>query len=346
MDKGNPNHQTRDSLIQLHFFCCADDRYHASIPDMLKAYIKLARPDHWFKNIFVVPGILLVWHFRPEFLEYFSYASIAAGFAAVCIIASANYVLNEILDSEKDIFHPEKKNRPIPKGEVTHKAAYVEFALLSIVGLGLAATVSLRFGGAALCLWIMGLVYNVPPLRLKDRAYGDVLSESVNNPLRMAMGWYSTGCNDDPTLSVLLAYWMFGAFLMAAKRFAEYRHIGDPSSASKYRKSFGFYNEERLLESMMFYASLFGMFSGVFIARYRPELVLATPAVCYCLAYYLHLTFRPDSPVQHPERLYREKKLLVLTILSFAACTLLLFLDLPSFDEFFAPWGSTRVHKP
>ncbi len=307
---------------------------------MLKPLIKLARPDHWFKNVFVLPGILLVFYFRPDFREFISYWTIITGFAAVCLIASSNYVLNEILDSEKDLFHPEKKLRPIPSGELSHRAAYIEFAVLSVLGLAAAATVSPKFAAAGLSLWIMGLLYNVPPIRLKDRSYADVLSESVNNPIRMALGWYSTGCTENPTLSVLLAYWMFGSFLMAAKRFAEYRHIGDPGSAMRYRKSFGFYTEERLLESIIFYASLFGMFSGVFIARYRPQLVLATPVVCYCLAYYLHLTFRPNSPVQHPEQLYRERRLLVMVTLSFIACALLLFVDVPGFDTFFSPWGS------
>ena len=308
---------------------------------MLKALIQLARPDHWFKNIFVLPGILLVIYFQPSFKEFLSVWSIVAGLAAACLIASSNYVLNEILDSEKDLFHPEKKNRPIPRGLISRRAAYIEFTVLTLAGLGVAASVSPRFALAALSLWIMGLLYNVPPIRLKDKAYADVLSESLNNPIRMAMGWYSTGCTDDPTLSVLLAYWMFGSFLMAAKRFAEFRHIGDPSSAAKYRNSFEFYNEEKLLESIIFYASLFGMFSGVFIARYRPQLVLATPVVCYCLAYYLHLTFRANSLVQHPELLYKEKKLMALVALSFLACAALLFIDVPGFDAFFSPWQGT-----
>lgn len=307
---------------------------------MLNPYIQLARPDHWFKNIFVVPGILLVIYFKPDFYEFLSLWSVAAGLAAACLIASSNYVLNEILDSEKDLFHPEKRERPIPKGLVSHRAAYIEFAILTASGIGVAATVSPHFALAALSLWIMGLLYNVPPIRLKDKPYADVLSESLNNPIRMAMGWYSTGCMDNPTISVLLAYWMFGSFLMAAKRFAEFRHIGNPGSAAQYRKSFAFYNEEKLLESIIFYASLFGMFSGVFIARYRPQLVLATPAVCYCLAYYLHLTFRKNSLVQHPEKLYREKKLMILVVLSFIACVALLFIDVPGFDAFFAPWHS------
>ena len=63
------------------------------------------------------------------------------------------------------------------------------------------------------------------------------------------------------------------------KRLAEYRHLNDPERAGAYRSSFRYYNQERLLVSILFYAALFGMFSGVFMARYRVELALATPLV-------------------------------------------------------------------
>ena len=39
-------------------------------------------------------------------------------------------------------------------------------------------------------LWVMGCVYNVPPMRTKDRPWLDVLSEAINNPLRLLIGWY------------------------------------------------------------------------------------------------------------------------------------------------------------
>ena len=58
--------------------------------------------------------------------------------------------------------------------------------------------------------------------------YVDVLSESVNNPLRLLLGWFVVTPDVVPPVSLLVAYWMVGAFFMASKRFAEYRSIGDP----------------------------------------------------------------------------------------------------------------------
>ena len=55
-----------------------------------------------------------------------------------------------------------------------------------------------------------------------------------------------------PPLSLLIAYWMVGAFFMAVKRFAEYRRIGDPQISAEYRRSFKYYNEERLMVSIIY----------------------------------------------------------------------------------------------
>jgi 4-hydroxybenzoate polyprenyltransferase len=304
----------------------------------IAAYLSIARPSHWFKNVFMVPGILLVALFDRTYLGWDALPGILLGFVAACLIASSNYVLNEILDAEKDKHHPEKCHRPIPSGEVSIPVAYAEWLLLAIVGVGLAFRVQPLLGVSGLLLWIMGGIYNVPPVRLKDVAYADVLCESVNNPIRLAMGWYATGYHYMPPLSVLMAYWMFGAFLMAMKRLAEYRMIDDPERAARYRRSFAHYNDEKLIESLFFYGAFFGMLSGVFMARYHIELVLATPLVAFAMAYYMHLGFKPNSPVQKPEELWKQKKLMVLVTLAFMSCTVLLLVEIPWLRSAVNPW--------
>lgn len=309
------------------------------------SYIHIARPDHWFKNIFVLPGILLAFYFKPDLVSGETFLMILAGFACACLIASSNYVLNEILDAPTDARHPLKRSRPIPSGQVKVGAAYMLWIILAIAGIGFAFMINIPFGLSGLLLWIMGLLYNVPPVRLKEWSYVDVLSEAVNNPIRLALGWFSTGLVAPPPLSMIIAYWMFGAFLMAVKRLAEFRELADQKVAAGYRRSFGWYNDERLLVSILFYAAFFGMTSGIFIIRYRLELVLATPLVAACLAYYLHIGFRPHSAAQHPENLFSERKLVVLVLFTFLTCAFLLFYDLAPFRHFFAPLIPPPAHE-
>lgn len=311
----------------------------------VRPYIHIARPDHWFKNIFVVPGILLAFYFAPTLLSVETFFRIIAGVICTCLIASSNYVLNEILDAQTDSFHPLKRSRPIPSGQVNIGMAYLLWMVLAVAGIGSAFLINAPFGFSGLLLWIMGLLYNVRPVRLKDWPYADVLSEAINNPIRLALGWFSTGLLAPPPLSIIIAYWMFGAFLMAVKRLAEFRELDDQHLASGYRRSFGWYNAERLLVSIIFYAAFFGMTAGIFIIRYRIELVLATPLVAACMAYYLHIGFRPHSAAQHPENLFSERKLVVLVLLTFLACAFLLFYDLAPFRHLFTPRIPPPAHE-
>jgi decaprenyl-phosphate phosphoribosyltransferase len=303
----------------------------------IEPYLEIARPGHWAKNIFIFPGIVLALFFNPYLLTPFTYIRIFLALVCSCLLASSNYVLNEIVDAKFDKFHPEKAKRAIPSGKVNIKIAYLFWLFLAVIGLLTAFSLGLYFGLSSLSLWIMGICYNVRPLRFKDVPYIDVLSEAINNPIRLVIGWYAVGISALPPLSIVLAYWMFGAFLMGIKRFAEYRHIADPERAGRYRKPFSYYTEEKLLLSILYYAAFFGMMSGVFIARYRLELVLASPLIAYTMAYYLHVGFKPNSPAQHPELLFTQKKLILLVFLAFGACILFLFWDVPLFKEALMP---------
>lgn len=303
----------------------------------LLAYASIARPDHWIKNVFVLPGILLPLAVPALPLAHHLVVRIAVGLLATCLIASSNYVINEILDAPYDRMHPIKKNRPVPSGKVRLGPAYCEWILLNIAGLSTAALVSWKLTLVLLALWIMGCFYNIRPFRTKDVAYLDVLTESVNNPLRMLAGWYMVADHLVPTLSLLMAYWMIGCYFMALKRFSEYREFANPALAASYRASFGYYTERSLLASVMFYASASMLFIGAFTVRYRMELVLAFPFLALAMAIYLKLSFDAHSAIQNPEKLYREKHLMLSVLLCATAMISLLFINLPFLRAWFPP---------
>jgi hypothetical protein len=190
----------------------------------------------------------------------------------------------------------------------------------------------------------MGCIYNIPPVRSKDLPYVDVLSEAVNNPLRLLAGWFIAGTASVAPASLLLSYWMVGCYFMAMKRYAEYRDIGDPRRATAYRRSFGFYTEERLLVSIMFYGSAAMLFLGAFIMRYRLELILSFPFIALVMAMYLLLAFAPNSAVQRPEGLYKEPTLMAAVAICSAIIGVLLIVDIPILPRIFSPTAPT-VHS-
>lgn len=292
-------------------------------------YIRIARPDHWFKNVFMLPGVAVAWFAAPELRSLSSVGDVVLAIVAVCIIASSYYVLNEIRDAPFDAKHPVKRGRPIPSGLVNIRLAYVQCGVLAVVGLLLSACVgplNLLLGAALLG---MGVLYNMPPIRSKDLPYLDVLTESINNPLRLLLGWYATGITLLIPASLILAYWMLGAFFMTVKRLAEYRSIGDSVVAAAYRKSFGHYTEARLMVSTTYYAVAFGLALGIFLVRYRVELIFAVPFLAGFIAWYLHMGLQPDSPAQAPEALYRQKGFMAYTALTLAVMISMLFIDMP-----------------
>jgi decaprenyl-phosphate phosphoribosyltransferase len=264
---------------------------------------------------------------------------------ATCLVASSNYVINEVLDSSSDRFHPIKHTRPVPSGQVSVPLAYVQWIALMLVGVGLGLVVSMSFAITLFVLWIMGCIYNIPPIRSKDVPYIDVLSESINNPLRMLAGWFIASTASIAPASLLLSYWMVGCFFMATKRYAEYREIGDPARAAAYRKSLGFYTLERLMVSIMFYASAAMLFLGAFIMRYRLELILAFPLVAMVMAIYLSLSFKKHSAAQNPEGLYREPVLMAAVIACAVVMSVLMLVNIPVMQTIFSPTAPTILDR-
>jgi decaprenyl-phosphate phosphoribosyltransferase len=298
-------------------------------------YIKIARFDHWFKNIFMFPGVIVAFYAQPDIFSATACLRVFLALVAVGFVASSNYILNELLDAKFDALHPVKKFRPIPSGLVNKRIAVIQWLFFAFIGFICSAFLGTIFLTIALSLWIMGCIYNIPPIRSKDKPYIDVLSESVNNPIRLLLGWYATGIAILPPTSLLLAYWMVGAFFMAIKRLAEFRMINNPATCAAYRQSFAYYTEERLLQSIIYYATAFGLFFGIFLIRYRMELILSIPFISGFMAWYLHLGFLKNSPAQYPERLYKQRGFVIYCLASSGILLVLLFLPMHFLYELF-----------
>jgi len=302
-------------------------------------YLQMARLDHMTKHVFILPGLVLAWVLRQPPLAT-ALQDILVGFASAVLIASANYILNEWLDREFDAFHPDKSKRPAVNVVMSPYAVYSGYALCSIGGLLLALEVGSVFFVTSLLFWLSGVLYNVRPLRSKDKAYLDVLSESLNNPIRLMLGWSMIEHASIAPASLLLAYWMGGAFLMGAKRLSEYREIAAAHGVEvlhRYRRSFQHYTEERLTVSCFVYALLATLLIGFFLVKYRIEYLLACPLIIAMFAHYLALSMRSGSVAQKPEKLFRERRLMVISGATVVALVVLSFVNVPWLQGFTSP---------
>ena len=299
-------------------------------------YLAIARLDHSTKHIFIIPGAVLAYMLRGVNSENLALEIVLGLLTAICI-ASANYVINEWLDRDFDKHHPTKSQRCAVQRELQGGWVLLEWLLFLAVGLGCALLASKTLLLVAAAFALQGVAYNVPPIRTKDKAYLDVISESVNNALRLMIGWTVVDPATLPPGSIILAYWLGGAFLMAAKRLSEYREIVATCGRDlliRYRASFAGYSEISLTVSCFVYGLLSSFFLAVFLIKYRLEYLLLMPLVAALFAHYLAMSMQPGSSAQNPEKLYRERGLIIIVVLLTLVFFLTTFVRLPILEIF------------
>ena len=254
-------------------------------------YLAIARITHSTKHIFILPGIMLAYLLRGRYVG-FHFAEVLLGLVTAVCIASANYVINEWFDQGSDQYHPTKSQRAGVRTKLHGHIVMAEWLALLVIGLSCAYLSSLTMLLVGCVFAVQGVFYNIPPLRTKDVAFLDVISESINNPLRLMIGWAMVDARTLPPSSIILAYWLGGAFIMAAKRLSAY-------------------------------------FLAVFLIKYRVEYILLMPQIILLFTQYLGLAMRPDSSAQNPEKLFRERRLMLTMILVAAVFVLATFVEIP-----------------
>ena len=148
---------------------------------MLKALLKTMRPRQWTKNAFVFAALV----FDEKLFNPTAFFRTALGFVLFCLISSATYIVNDLIDLEADRQHPEKRFRPIPSGQLPIPAAIAAAILLTLLSIGLGFWLSLPFGAVVLAYFLLMLAYSK---WLKHIPILDVLIISAGFVLRVHSG--------------------------------------------------------------------------------------------------------------------------------------------------------------
>ena len=204
-------------------------------PSLLVGMVKACRPKQWPKNVlvFVAPAAAGV------ITDGYRLRLTIVGFLAFCMVSSATYLLNDILDVESDRKHPTKRNRPIAAGVVPVPLGVGMAIVLFIGGLGMALLDNRQLALVVATYAVLTTTYS---LFLKTIPVIDLVILSAGFILRLLGGAYAA---EVPVSDWFLIISLFGSlFIAAAKRFAEKKELGD--QAAELRPTLGEYSLEYL----------------------------------------------------------------------------------------------------
>jgi len=186
-----------------------------------RAYLELARPSHWVKNVFVLAGVVFGHAWDDSNL-------LAAAFIttfAFCLASSAVYAFNDSLDAEQDRDHPDKRDRPVARGAVSTREAYAVGGVLAIASLAAATWVGVTAAGIVAAYLALNIAYT---LGLKRVPVVDVFVIAAGFMLRLLAG--TSGIGVEPSQWLLACGFLLTLFLGFAKRRAELARLADEAA--------------------------------------------------------------------------------------------------------------------
>jgi 4-hydroxybenzoate polyprenyltransferase len=182
---------------------------------MLTPFIRLARPTHWIKNVFVLLPVPFA--LKAQAVDDFSLLALLFGLVGFCLVNSSIYTLNDLFDSEGDRLHPRKRSRPIAAGEVSARAAWIQVFVLFFAGLGCCfATAKLPAVTIVLAYVALNIAYSLDAKRI---ALLDVFLLSSGFVIRVLLGCALVSAA--PSAWLLLCTSTLALFLGFAKRRAD-----------------------------------------------------------------------------------------------------------------------------
>jgi len=301
------------------------------IKDNFLNYIEILRPGHWFKNLVVLFGAMAgISFFGERGLILTQLGKILLAFFLACLVSSVNYAVNNITDEKNDSYHPIKKSRALQGKKIPHSSLLFLICLLLLAALSIA---KFFYGNGVtiflLSLFVAGLFYNVKPLRFKDLPFLDVITESVNNPIRILIGWFSISRSlIFPPVVFLLLFWALGAMMMSAKRYAELNFLYSYKglAPSLYRNSYRFYSL-KIIYLMFNFFSAIALSLFIFLSlRYRVKLLFSVPLILGYFFWLAKITKEKNSSFREPENFVFKMPVFSLVTLGIVLIELFLFM--------------------
>ena len=246
-------------------------------------FLRIMRPSHWTKNIFVFAALVFGQRLSgaPEEVLV-AVSSAIGGFVCFCLASSAIYIFNDIIDRSSDRLHPQKRHRPIASGAVDVRSATILSIICAAGGIAGGYVLAAGFARIVVAYVILMVLYS---LLFKKAMILDCVIISIGFCLRAVAGAVVVNVSISPWL--IICTFALCLFLAFGKRRSEIAQLG--VNGEQFRETLGGYTPELL-------AHMLDVTSGLAIVCFllyatdertaavvTDKLIYTTPIVLYCV---------------------------------------------------------------
>lgn len=280
------------------------------IPPSVRGLIRTMRPKQWSKNAFVFVAIL----FDRQLDDFEALQRVVFAFFAFSLVASAVYLMNDLVDIERDRAHPKKKHRPLPSGQLPIRMAVIATLILPTVSIGVSFLISQELALVLLAYFVLQIAYS---FQLKNVVLVDVFCIAAGFVLRTIAGIVViTVTNFSPWLYICVG--LLALFLAIGKRRQELVLLQESvDDVTKVRDTYKGYNMP-LLDDMLRMVvtsaaiayTLYATEAETILLETDPEYMLLTvPFVYMGLFRYMYIIHRLGKGGDPTEVLFEDRPL-------------------------------------
>jgi len=287
----------------------------------IKYLILTLRPRQWTKNLILFAGLIFSQNlFNPVLFSKTLYA-----FLVFCLLSGAVYLVNDIIDIEKDRLHPEKKKRPLASRKLSLKVAKGTAIGLPIICLLLSYVLNLQFLLVSVSYYLLMLAYS---FFLKKKVILDVMTIAFGFVLRALAG--AVAIQVEVSSWFLICTILLALFLGLAKRRHELRLL--EGKAAAHRESLSSYSPQLLDQLIAAVTSSTILAYALYtqgaetVARFGTKnMVYTLPFVVYGIFRYLYLMYVKEHGGSPEKVLFSDKPMLANVFLYLIAASVILY---------------------
>jgi 4-hydroxybenzoate polyprenyltransferase len=292
-----------------------------TIPAPVRGLIRTMRPKQWSKNGFVFAGIM----FDRQLNQPEPLARVLGAFVLLCLCASTIYIVNDLVDIERDRLHPKKRNRPLASGQLSTAWARSAAVIFPVIALAISLAYSLPLAAVLASYLALHISYS---FWLKRIVLIDVFAIAAGFVLRVVAGVVVIHVtNFSPWLYVCAG--LLALFLAVGKRRQELLLLS--GEAESHRSTYKDYNLP-LLDDMLRMVTTGSVLTYMLYTIEAPtirgnghQMLLTIPFVLYGIFRYLFLIHVRGEGSAPDELLFKDMPLLVDVMLWVLAVGLILY---------------------